>query len=182
MNIHYISPYRTDKNIGKAINDAIIQLNPGDEDWIVHVDQDVCFLRPDSKKQIEEILSTTDYRLLGVMTNRLGLTYQLHDNYLCKNDSINYHYQISNELHNNHYGQVKEVKRGPIAAMVMCFKVSDWRSVGGFAENNIQFDIKFSDDLRLKGCNLGVMKGVYVFHLYRMWSNNDPLTEIKHLQ
>lgn len=182
MKIHYIQPFRSDKNIGKAINDAIIQLNPDDNDWIVHVDQDVCFLRPDSKKQIEEILNTTDYRLLGVMTNRLGLTYQLHWGFADPDDSIMNHLRYANELHNNHYGQVKEVKRGPIAAMVMCFKVSDWRSVGGFAENNIQFDIKFSDDLRLKGCNLGVIKGVYVFHLYRMWSNKDPLTEIKHLQ
>lgn len=180
--IHYISPFRTDKNIGKAINDAIIQLNPDDNDWIVHVDQDVCFLRPDSKKQIEEILSTTDYRLLGVMTNRLGLTYQLLKGEIDNNNDILLHLVYANDSHNNHYGKVKEVKRGPIAAMVMCFKVSDWRSVGGFAENSLQFDIKFSDDLRAKGCNLGVMKGVYVFHLYRMWSNKDPRIDIKHLE
>lgn len=182
MKIHYISPYRIDKNIGKAINDAITQLNPDDEDWIVHVDQDVCFLRPDSKKQIEEILSTTDYRLLGAMTNRLGVPHQLHNNCFWTNNNMQYHIEIANERHKEYYGQIELIKRGPIAAMVMCFRAYDWRSVGGFSENNLQFDIKFSDDLRIKGCKLGVMKGVYVFHLYRMWTNKDPLTDIKHLQ
>lgn len=182
MKIHYISPFRSDKNIGKAINDAINDLRCNDEDWIVHVDQDVCFLRPDSKKQIEEILSTTDYRLLGVMTNRLGLKHQLHWGFADTDDSMMNHIGYANELHNKHYGEVKEVKRGPIAAMVMCFKYSDWKSIGGFKENNIQFDIQFSDEIRLKGCKLGVMKGVYVFHLYRMWSNKDARFDTKHLE
>lgn len=182
MKIHYIQPFRTDKNIGKAINDSINDLRCNDEDWIVHVDQDVCFLRPDSKKQIEEILSTTDYRLLGVMTNRLGVPHQVYDDKEYENFYARHHYRIATILHENNYGQVKEVKRGPIAAMVMCFKYSDWKSIGGFKENNIQFDIQFSDEIRLKGCKLGVMKGVYVFHLYRMWSNKDARFDTKHLE
>lgn len=182
MKIHYIQPFRTDKNIGKSINDAINDLRCNDEDWIVHVDQDVCFLRPDSKKQIEEILSTTDCRLLGVMTNRLNIKHQLHDSLFSENDSIQHHLSIANERHDNYYGEVQDIKRGPIAAMVMCFKYSDWKSIGGFKENNIQFDIQFSDEIRLKGCKLGVMKGVYVFHLYRMWSNKDARFDTKHLE
>lgn len=181
MKVHYISPYRTDKNIGKAINDAIVQLNPDDDDWIVHVDQDVCFLRPDSKKQIEEILSTTDYRLLGAMTNRLTGKHQLYNGKISDNDSIRYHGNIATELHNKYYGQVERIYRNPIAGMLMCFRYCDWRSIGGFKENNIWFDSKFSDDFITKGCNLGVMKGVYVFHLYRLWSK-DPYSEVKHLQ
>src|SRR5690606_22383908 len=108
MKIHYIQPFRTDKNIGKAINDAINDLRCNDEDWIVHVDQDVCFLRPDSKKQIEQVLSTTDCRLLGVMTNRLGVAHQLHWGIVDNDDSIINHISHANYHHNNYYGKVKE--------------------------------------------------------------------------
>lgn len=181
MNIHYISPYRTDKNIGRALNEAITQLSPSDDDWIVHTDQDICFLRPDSKRQIEETLATIRPIpiVLGCLTNRLASPHQLHGGKFNDDSDIRNHIAIANECHNSNYGIVKETSIN-IAAMLMCFRVSTWKEVGGFRENSIRFDSEFTDAVQAGGGKIGIMQGVYVFHLYRMWSEN-PIWEMGHL-
>lgn len=177
--IHYISPYRTDKNIGGGINLAIRQLNPLPNDWIVHVDQDVCFLRPDSKKQISEVLETTDYDVLGCLTNRLSYNHQLYNGKMNESGDMREHISIAVVCHEMNYGQVIRTDVN-LAAFMMCFRVSTWEKVGGFDENNIQFDMRFTDKVKRMGGKLGIMTGVYVFHLYRLWTNR-PVGEISHL-
>lgn len=177
--IHYIQPYRADKNIGAAINLAIRQLNPLPNDWIVHVDQDVCFLRPDSKKQIAEVLEYTDYDVLGCLTNRLSYNHQLYLNRLNESGDMREHISIAAVCHEKYYGQVIPTNVN-LAAFMMCFRVSTWEKVGGFAENNIQFDMRFTDEVKHMGGKLGIMTGVYCFHLYRMWAKR-PVGEISHL-
>lgn len=179
--IHYISPYSTSKppNIGGAINEAILQLNASDDDYIVHVDQDVCFLRPDSKAQIADILSSTDYDVLGCLTNRLAGNHQLYGREFNESADMLEHIAIANHCHERHYGQVVETNIN-IAAMLMAFRVRTWKSAGGFRENSIRFDSEFTDAVQAKGGKLGIMQGVYVFHLYRMWSDN-PIWEAGHL-
>jgi hypothetical protein len=181
MKVHYISPYSTTSppNIGGAINEAIRQLSPSDDDWIVHTDQDICFLRPDSKKQIEEVLSSTDYDVLGCLTNRLASPHQLYGGKFNEDSDIRNHIAIANECHKSNYGMVKETSIN-IAAMLMCFRVKTWKEVGGFKENSIRFDSEFTDAVQARGGKLGIMQGVYVFHLYRMWSE-DPVWEVGHL-
>lgn len=175
--IHYISPFSVTKNIGKAINDAIIQLNANDEDWICHLDQDVMWLLPDSKTQLEHILNNTNCHVLGPLTNRLAQGYQLVPNMFDKFD-IRDHIACATELRAN-YSTVKEVSC-VLAGFCLCFKVSTWKTIGGFVENSLQFDSQFSIATQRKGFKKGIMAGLYVFHGYRMWSDN-PKTDIKHL-
>lgn len=179
--IHYISPYSTatPPNIGGAINDAIRQLSPADDDWIVHVDQDVCFLRPDTKAQIEQVLAATDYDVLGCLTNRLAGNHQLLGSEFSQASDMRKHIDKANHCHYSAYGVVRPTNIN-IAAMLMAFRVRTWRSVGGFREHSIRFDSEFTDAVQAKGGRLGIMQGVYVFHLYRMWSDN-PVWEVGHL-
>lgn len=176
--IHYISPFRSDKNLGKAINDAI-EYFPHLDDWIVMVDQDVLFLRPDSKAQIEEILETTDYDLLGCMCNRLGASYQRVPGMFEETDVLQ-HIECANILHNENYGKVRFV-RHDLAAMVLCFKVSTWSKLRGFTENALNFDILFSHAARANKMKLGLMIGVYVFHLYRLGQPGNAKDNYQHL-
>lgn len=178
--IHYISPYSTEKNIGGAINTAIRQLRPHPDDWIVHVDQDVCFLRPDSKAQIGEVLGVTDYDVLGCLTNRLSSGHQLYQGEFNDSGDMREHIAIANHCHAIGYGRVLPTAVN-IAACLMAFRVSTWGRVGGFVENNVRFDSYFTDDVMRMGGKLGIMSGVYVFHLYRMWSDN-PVWEVGHLK
>lgn len=177
--IHYISPYSLDKNIGGAINAAISQLNADPNDWIIHVDQDVCFLRPDTKAQIAEILSSTDYDVLGCLTNRLAARHQLYMGEFNSSSDMMEHIAIANHCHTTAYGNVLPCYDN-LAACLMAFKVSTWSKLGGFKEHSLRFDSEFTDKVLRSGGSLGIMKGVYVFHLYRMWSNN-PIWDISHL-
>jgi GT2 family glycosyltransferase len=172
--IHYISPFRQDKNIGKAINDAITQLSASDEDWVIHIDQDVLWLLPDSKSRLERILSTTEYDILGAVTNRLSMPYQLASNMFDETD-IKRHIEVAKLLDSD----VVEPYMHILAAFCLCFKVKTWKQLGGFEDNSISFDTTFSLKAQMSGLKLGLCVGVYVFHLYRMLSDN-PTRDIKH--
>jgi glycosyltransferase involved in cell wall biosynthesis len=174
--IHYISPYSTSKNIGGAINDAIKQLQPADDDWICHIDQDAMFLRPDSKRQLEEILVTTDFDILGAVTNRVGLQIQLVNGLFDVTDMW-VHLEVAEKLHNENYGVVVSVNE-PLAAFCLCFRVSVWKKLGSFRENCLQFDWYFTENARKMGVKLGLCTGIYVFHLYRMSRNVKDITHL----
>lgn len=175
MNIHYISPYRTDKNLGKAINNAIAQLNAADEDWIIHTDQDICFLLPDTKSRIERILSTTKYDLLGPVTNRLAMPYQCVNGMFDVWD-IREHVKVAQQIQSDKVEPYSHI----LAAFCLCFKVKTWKQLSGFAENTIQFDTMFSLIAEKVGLRKGVMTGVYLFHAYRPLSTN-PRMDVTHL-
>lgn len=177
MKVHWISPYRKDKNIGKAVNDAVAQLNAAPEDWIVLTDHDVLWLLPNSKRQVMAVLETTDYDLLGCMTNRLGLQEALVP-LAFDVDNISSHIGLARGLQRAHGLEVKPVIR--VAAMMMCFRVGLWQKLGGFMERQINFDLLFSLAAHRRGHKLGLMTGVYVLHLYR-WGSERPERDTKHL-
>lgn len=178
MNIWYISPFSITKNIGKAINDNIKALRTEPDDWIVHIDQDVCLLRPDSKRQLEEILSQTTYDILGPVTNRLSMQHQLlHNMFDCTD--MREHIKAADACHEANYGQVIPT-RYILAAFCLCFRVSTWEKLAGFQENSIQFDSIFCAGALNSGMKCGIMTGIYLYHHYRLWSTN-PLQEVQHL-
>lgn len=173
--IHYISPYSTSKNIGGAINAAIRQLNAPDDDWICLTDHDMMWLLPDSKARLECILSTTEYDILGPVTNRLAMPYQLASNMFDVVD-IKRHIEVARLLESD----IVEPYPHILAAFCLCFKVSTWKQLGGFKENDVTFDVVFSLMAQQSKLKLGLMIGIYVFHAYRMWSDN-PKHDTMHL-
>lgn len=176
--IHYIQPFSVEKNIGRAINAAILQLNANNEDWICLLDHDVLWLLSDSKAQLEHILANTDYNVLGALTNRLGLKYQLIPN-MFNNDSIWNHIQTAETQQKQFYGIVEPI-REILAAFCLCFTVETWRKLGMFKEKTIQFDSIFCATAINRGMKLGIMKGIYLLHLYR-FNSPYPLTDYLHL-
>ena len=178
MRVHYISPYDSkNKNIGGAINSAIQQLNPDPKDWIVHIDQDAFWLLPDSKKQLEEILSTTNYDLLGPVTNRLAQRYQLAYGYFDQFD-IREHVKYAKRLQEDNYSVIQSTPN-ILAAFCLCFRVSVWEKIK-FIENSLQFDSQFSITAKKMGFKSGILLGIYVYHNYRILSDN-PTQDISHL-
>lgn len=178
VKIHYIQPFDVNKNIGRAINAAILQLNTDDKDWICLTDSDVIWLLSDSKSQLEYILANTDYNVLGALTNRLGLNYQLvHD--MFNEDSISKHIEVAKSQQKQFY-EVIEPIREILAAFCLCFTVGTWRKLGMFKEKSIQFDSIFCAMAINRGMKLGIMKGIYLLHLYR-WGSINPKTDYLHL-
>ncbi|MFA6087469.1 hypothetical protein [Mucilaginibacter sp.] len=187
VDVHWIQPYRTDKNIGKAINDAIVQIcdlpDAGthflqDDDWVVLMDHDILFLQPDTKAHIMDILENTTFDILGCMTNRLGSDMQLVKG-MFDVDSISTHIAQA-EYRWSAYGATV-VATEVVAGMLMCFKVSTWQALGGFDENRINFDWLFCSRAPKKRLRVGIMAGIYIMHLYR-WGSKYPANDYKHLE
>lgn len=181
MNVHYIQPFRIDKNIGLAINEAIQNLRYYPNDWIVLTDHDTLWLLPDSKAQVERILMTTEYDILGCMTNRLRLSDQLVSGKFIDNDKIRDHIVIAEKCREMWGDQVKTAT-GVVAAFMMAFRVDVWQRVGGFVENVLNFDTQFCWEAQKIGeAKIGIMTGVYVWHSYRL-NQTNPKSYIKHLE
>lgn len=178
LKIHYITPFATDKNIGREYNDRISELP--DDSWIVIRDGDTLFMRPDWGQQIEDIIKRNggQYKLIGCVTNRLRASHQLH-NYTFSNDgNISNHLSIANDLYGAYYNEVEPTST--IAGLCMIFHKSTWQEFK-FNENSLRFDTEFCTSIRRKyGVSIGIAKGLYLFHLYR-WGEKNPADYIKHL-
>lgn len=181
MKIHYITPYSTIKNYGGEFNDRISEL-PNDS-WICLRDGDTMFLNHDWGKQIQDVIIKhgDKYQLIGCMTNRVNRRHQLVNGIFNSDWDIQHHYSISKVLHENDYDTVIDVtSKSRLAGLFMLFHKSTWEKCK-FVENNRRFDDLFCRDIINKGGKLGLMKGLYLFHWYRGWSN-DPTNDFIHLE
>src|SRR5690606_6544350 len=104
--IHYLTPYDSGKNIGKAYNEAIERIGD-DNDWIVVRDGDTLFPTPQWGKHIEDALMKVGdhYQLIGAMTNRIGSEHQRVPGMFEVWD-MREHVKKAQELQEKHYADV----------------------------------------------------------------------------
>lgn len=175
IQVHHITPGRSDKNFGRSINQLIENLS--DEDWICLRDIDTMPLHHRVFfKQCEEIANSNKFDLVGCMTNRLGLTYQLHDERISENFDIKHHIEIAHKRYEKYGSEVEETENN-IAGLMMLFPKRLWDDVGEFPEGGIHvngefLDYIFSKRTRRIGGRIGIAKGIYLFHIYREWLDN----------
>lgn len=176
--IYHITPYLTG-DIGKGINDTI-KLLPEDS-WICVRDIDTMFLLPEQPMWLENIVAKNPgFDLIGATCNRLGDTYQLFDNEISENDSITYHINRAKDSRAKWGNLIEEVPHGVrLAGFFLLFRKSLWEEFP-FEERSIQFDLIFSDKLHSAGKRLGLLRGMYLFHTYRL-GKSDPRKHISHL-
>ena len=183
MKVHHITPGASDKNFGKAIN-TLIEFLP-DDDWICLRDIDTMPLHHRVFfKQCEEIAERGDYDLVSCMTNRQGVKYQLHDGELSENFDVKHHVKIAHERYEKYGSKVSDCEP-LIAGVMMLFSKKTWEDVGRFPEGGIQIrgsylDYLFCKSVQKIGGKIGIAQGIYMFHLYRVWSNSVR-HEQKHL-
>lgn len=180
--IFYIQSYDLKANIGNAYN-RHIQYLP-DDSWVVISDHDSNFLIPDFGKQLHDIIDKygNDYALFGCVTNRLRGLHQLHNNEFSNNFDMKHHFDIACSLYKESYAVVEETSG--VAGVMMMFRKETWQKVGGFEENNIACDTAFNKSIiKEKLGKIGLMKGVYLYHNYRIWQSNHMLAanDVKHL-
>ena len=174
-NVHFITPHRADKNFGKGIN-MLIEGLPED-DWICLRDIDTVPLHHRVlAQQCEEIAAAGEYGLVGAMTNRIGLTYQLHNGKISEDFDIKNHVEIAHQRYEE-FGSLVEDSEFLIAGMFMLFPKKVWSEMGGFPEGSIRIDGKFldyifSENVKKLGYKVGIAKGIYIFHIYREWLEN----------
>ena len=179
--IHYLTPYDSGKNIGKAYNEAIERIGD-DNDWIVVRDGDTLFPTPQWGKHIEDTLMKVGdhYQLIGAMTNRIGGEHQRVPGMFEVWD-MREHVKKAQELQEKHYAAVEETNKG-VAGFFLAFRKKTWKQIK-FTENPNEarlFDTVFYKAVRAAKMRVGIMKGLYIVHLYRPLSDS-PRTDVKHL-
>lgn len=181
VKVFYSTPFRSDKNIGKANND-FIELLP-DDAWVCITDADAMFLRPDFGKCIEEIINNTSFDLIGCVTNRLGGVHQLYNKEFSEDLNVYNHYEIANKLWEDN-GSKTSTTTG-VAGVCMIFSKKTWVKAGKFREKSITCDTEFNKSVVRVGGKIGLAEGLYMFHAYRIWEHGKGRStaqqSIKHL-
>jgi hypothetical protein len=183
INVHHITPGRSDKNLGKAINDLIKALP--DQDWICLRDIDTIPMYHEVFfEQCEKIAKENKFDLIGCMTNRLGFNYQLYNGIKSNESDILKHREIAKELYFKHGSNVKEIKH-TIGGLFMLFSKKTWQTLGGFPEGaifikNSFIDYHFASAALKKRLKIGIAEGIYLFHYYRLdYGDNTRDAEAK---
>jgi hypothetical protein len=176
MNIRFIQPFSQSKNFGFEYNQCISELP--DDCFIVLRDMDTLPLRHDWGNQIHAVIQANpEFQIIGCMTNRLRAPYQLAAGKFSNDPDISNHIEIANQLWDDKGTLVTEAPL--VAGMCMIFHKSIWEQIR-FNENTIFFDKQFCDKARKLRMNIGVARGVYLFHLYR-FGQKDPFNYKEHL-
>lgn len=168
MVIH--KPYALDKNLGKAYNDCIRQLN---DKWVILMDIDTMFLTPTQPRMIQEYIDLYGDReeigMFTCFTNRVGYKSHLPGRVIDDNDSIKYHIHKA-KLHD--LINSREITKMPkqLSGFFMCIRRSAWASIGGFKEGAQLLGV--DDDFTTRLCDAGYdiyrMDNLYVWHSYRI--------------
>lgn len=178
--IVYANPFRSDLNIGKSYNEFINCLNVPDDTWIVIQDGDICYLTPDWGKRIEDALTLDGdkFGLVGCYTNRIKEPKQCHEFKFSNDSDIRNHVAIAH----CYQGQGIQEVNFDIAGLFMAFQKKTWSLVGGFKENDIACDFDFNRRVRAQKLKVGLIRSLYVWHTYRIWTDNPWNSKgIKHL-
>lgn len=180
--VHYISPFRSDKNIGLANNMEIEKYDSND--WVCLTDADAMPMTSDYGTQVEEIIMQHghEYGLIGGITNRIGGLHQCWEGEFSNDMDARSNYMKALEARERYGNSVEETSG--VAGFCMIFKVSTWKEVGGFKENTITADSDFNKRVRGHGYKIGIAKGLYFFHLYRVMedTHQGAFTNKKHLE
>jgi GT2 family glycosyltransferase len=180
--LYDFTPYSANKDLAQAYNDCM-RILQNDDDWAILRDSDTMWLTTGYYNQIKNIINKhPDTGIFTCVTNRIGNRRQLYAEIMNPDSDIVNHKKRAEKLYQTKYEET-ELINGPISGFVMVIKKSTWNKIK-FTEyknriNILGVDTKFSRDVISKGYNIRIMKGVYVFHYYRMVQG---INDKKHIQ
>lgn len=177
MPVHQLQPFRTDKNLGKAYNEAMTMIPDGDHACLRDID--TLLLSPNTPVLIEKYVQLFPDSLLTCFTNRVSTlsNRQLLTGQVDENDSIRYHINLAMKQENN-FSTTPIIKN--ISGFLMVISKSLWKRFP-FPETGqcLGIDTYYGRMLRMKGVQIIRMNAVYVFHTYRLING---IHDKKHLQ
>ncbi len=175
--IHYVTPYRSDKDLGKAYNDAFNYCD--DDDWLCLRDIDTMFLTPDAPNIISRYVQLNPFAgMLTCFTNRVGSTEQLLGGSINENTNIKDHIRWAEQAKN--WNHTSTELHGDISGMLMVVSKKVWKQ-HKFIEGIgcLGVDTDFGRRIRESGLSIIRMDALYIFHIYRM---QNGIYNKKHLK
>lgn len=179
--VHFLSPYRTDKNLGKSYNEAMALLPDGDTACLRDID--TLFLTPDQPAIIEEYVTEYPDSVLTCFTNRISQLSrpQLLGETVNENSDIREHIKLA-ENQQDRYKITRiatEINRD-ISGFLMVVPKSVWLKFP-FPEDGkcLGVDTYWNRTIRAAGIKILRMDAVYIWHTYRL---SNGVQDKRHLQ
>lgn len=173
MNLHVTTPFRIDRNLGKAYNDTFRLI--GDDDWLCITDYDVLFLLPDTINNLYGYIER--YPEADMFVSWANRTFhsnqQLYGGpvatsfHIPHDDVISNQIKIAREAQRDLY-KVTRIQR-TISGFLMVIPKRTWNEIK-FVEDLkcLGVDSVFSQRMVDAGKTIYRMDGVYVWHTYRL--------------
>lgn len=179
-----IIPYSTDKNLGKAYNDAF--RNTSDE--VTHIcfrDGDTCWLTPDYGVHLAEYVRLHPNAVLTCWTNRINAKAEQQYDAGRNVSDIKIHLEKATGFYKHLY-QVTAL-HGFVSGFCMVIPRSVWVN-HKFAEqqvysdrgptNMLGVDNDFTNRIRAAGIPVLRMDGLYIWHTYRLLQGDHDKTHL----
>ena len=158
--------YDVERNLGRAYNEIMDRLRPGD--WCCFLDHDAMFTTRDWYRQILSVIAEHPAAgLLAAVTNRIGRKEQIPPGAPTSHD-MREHFAFGSKLRDQHGHRVKDITRAsPISGVVMCLSRETWQAIGGFKDGFFGVDNRAHRDVARADRRVYLMPGLYVYHWYR---------------
>lgn len=175
--IHHCTPYRRDKDLGKAYNDCFrMYAKPGD--WICLRDIDTLFLTHDAPLIIEKYVEKhPDAGILTCFTNRIGNKDQRLVPETASIDIVT-HLKLA-KLYSSGDLESTQLEQ-PISGMLMVISYETWDKIK-FTEGNkcLGVDNDYSKRILDAGLKIIRMDDLYIWHTYRLLTGISNTSHLK---
>jgi GT2 family glycosyltransferase len=158
--------YDLDRNLGRAYNDIMVRLFPGD--WCCFLDHDATWTTVEWYRQLlEAIAKYPDAGIFAAVTNRIGRKTQIPQSAPAGHDMRD-HRAFGKALFEKYGSTAKDItQESPISGVVMCLSRETWGKIRGFRSGFFGVDNYAHIDVRSAGLKVYLMPGLYVQHWYR---------------
>jgi GT2 family glycosyltransferase len=179
MKIHILKPYRNDKNLGLAYNEAMAML-PAD-DWGCLCDTDTSFLTPDAGHILYKYAELNPAAgIMTCFTNRVSplSKMQLLNGMVSDITDMLYHIAEAEKQKDQLYN-VTEIDRD-ISGFLMMISKATW-SRFPFPElgKALGVDTRYGRTIRAAGLQILRMDGLYIWHTYRILNGISNKTHLQ---
>ena len=182
--IHIVTPYREDRNLGRAYNEAFENCPEGD--WLCLTDIDVLFLTPDAPRVMYEAIGLAPNAIFTCYTNRISPLAKEQSFFLKPNDvdSIQYHQSLAQKCINDPH-PLYLVGRTDLSGFLLLVSKDTWKKYP-FPEymdkgGCIGVDTMWSRTIRAAQVPVLRMNRLYVWHTYRLGKEiNDKTHLVNH--
>lgn len=170
MNVHFITPYSSAKDLGRAYNESMTLIPDGDTACIRDID--TLFLTPDQPAIIEQYAREYPDAVLTCFLNRCSPLSrpQLLGETVSEETDIRQHIRLAENQAERHRitRSVKEIDRD-ISGTLMVVPKSVWYKVP-FPETGkcLGVDTEAGRKWRKAGIKILRMDAIYLFHTYRL--------------
>lgn len=172
-----VVPYDLDGNLARAFNQEIAISPPGS--YVIFKDRDVLILDPHYGHKIQQVIDRHGEAFYTCRTNRINCKWQKYQ--AIKDDDIKKHYDLSQVIWEEQNTSVSIHTNDQLwSGHLMVIPVDRWEPLpedgGIMGIDNLIHKMAIS-----QGCDIRLMRGIYVYHIYSFHNKGHRTRDKSHL-